>query len=122
MADSKRLAGLIGPTLLALAVTEAMNYRIFASSIAPVVYFNGTVLFVAGLAIVRAHNRWTWRWPVFLTLTGWVLLLGGLFRMFAPESGRAPETASTYVFFVMLGALGAFLTFKGYGRAERRMA
>lgn len=68
MADSRRLAGLIGPTLVVLGVTEAMDMDIFAAQTAPVVYLNGTVLFVAGLAVVRAHPRWVWGWPVLVTL------------------------------------------------------
>ena len=71
MTDSRQLAGLIGPVLIALAATEAMNIKVFSSQIAPVVYLNGAILFVAGLAIVRAHNVWTWRWPIIVTLTGW---------------------------------------------------
>jgi hypothetical protein len=74
MSTSRKLAGLIGPTMVAIGATEASNMDIFSNQIAPVVYLNGTVLFVAGLAIVRAHNLWTWRWPVMLTLTGWVAL------------------------------------------------
>jgi hypothetical protein len=73
------------------------------------------VLFVTGLAIVRAHNQWTWQWPVLVTLTGWVALAGGLYRMFAPQAGRAPESAAMYVGLALLGVMGAFLTFKGYG-------
>src|SRR5450631_621830 len=77
MTDSKQLAGLIGPTMVALGTTEAINIEVFSNQIAPVVYLNGAILFVAGLAIVRAHNLWTWRWPVIMTLTGWVALFGG---------------------------------------------
>ncbi len=40
-------------------------------------------MFVGGLAIVRAHNRWQRDWTVLATLVGWFFLLLGLFRMFA---------------------------------------
>ena len=50
---SRQLAGLIGPTLVALGATEALNMHIFENQIAPVVYLNGTILFVVGLALVR---------------------------------------------------------------------
>jgi hypothetical protein len=116
MTSSRRLAELIGPTIIALAASEALNYRIFETNIAPVVYFNGTVLFVVGLAIVRAHNLWAWRWPVLITLTGWVGILAGLWRMFAPQIGRAPESGATYGGLFALGAIGIFLTLKGYSR------
>src|ERR1039458_1260312 len=55
----------------------------------PVTYLVGILLFVAGLAIVRAHNRWIRGWPVLVTLVGWAAIFGGLFRMLAPEAQRA---------------------------------
>lgn len=51
MANSKQLAGLIGPTLIVLSITEAMNLQIFASNIPPVVYLNGTILFLPALQL-----------------------------------------------------------------------
>ena len=42
--NSKRIAGLVGPTIVVLAISEALNFHIFADQIAPVVYLNGTIL------------------------------------------------------------------------------
>ena len=119
MTDSKRIAGLLGPTLIALSITEAMHLRFLATFIGPthgpLVYLNGTLLFVAGLAIVRAHNRWT-GWPVLVTLIGWATMLVGLARMIAPVSSQRGAENITAVFallFVLL-AIGTFLTFKAY--------
>ncbi|MEO6014635.1 MAG: hypothetical protein ABIQ30_13745 [Devosia sp.] len=80
-ASSLHLAGLIGPTLLAISITWSMNMDIFAAQTAPVVYLNGTVLFVAGLAILRSHFRWRWNWTILVTLSGSAALLLGLYRM-----------------------------------------
>ena len=33
------------------------------------------ILFLAGLAIVQVHNRWTVSWPVMATLSGWFAIL-----------------------------------------------
>ena len=60
--------------------------------VAPLIYLNGLLLFVAGLWIVRVHNHWTCRWPVMVTLVGWVAILVGLFRMFAPEVQQASHS------------------------------
>lgn len=117
--ESKQLAGLIGPTMVALGATEALNLRMFESQIAPVVYLNGTILFVAGLALIRAHNRWAWRWPTRITLTGWALLMVGLYRMIAPEAPQARAGAVTYAVLALLVVAGLFLTFKGYARQPR---
>lgn len=115
MMDSKRLAGLIGPTIVALGATEAINMDVFANQIAPLVYLNGAILFVAGLAIVRAHNLWAWRWPVVITLTGWIALIIGLWRMAAPDAPQAADTVFTYLVLAAMGAVGTMLSVMAYG-------
>jgi hypothetical protein len=108
MTSSKQIAGLIGPTIIALTASEALNLHIWENNIPPVTYLNGTLLFVAGLAIVRVHNRWTRGWPVLVTLAGWFVILGGLYRMFAPEAPQAPQSTPTYAFLTVLFAIGIF--------------
>jgi uncharacterized membrane protein HdeD (DUF308 family) len=118
MTNSRNLAGLVGPPIVVLAITEALNLDILRTNTAATIYFNGTVLFVVGLALIRAHNVWTREWPVMLTLTGWVALVMGLYRMFVPGAPQAPENAASYLGFLLLAAYGAVLTFKGYTREE----
>lgn len=122
MTNSKTIAGLAGPTLIAVAISEAINLPIWANNIAPVTYLNGALLFVAGLAIVRAHNRWTRSWPVVVTLVGWFAVFGGLFRMFAPELAQRGAQNISVVFAVQIGllAIGIVLTFNGYRRVGQK--
>jgi hypothetical protein len=48
-----------------------------------------------------------------VTLVGWVAILVGLFRMFAPEVQQASQYAPTTIISASLvGAIGLFLTFK----------
>ena len=102
--------------MMALGATEALNLRIWVNVQAPVIYLNGTVLFVTGLAIVLSHNLWTRSWPVMITLAGWVTLLGGSYRMWAPDANQAPDHPFTYVGFALLSAYGAVLSYFGYRR------
>jgi hypothetical protein len=115
---SKRLAGLIGPFLVALGASEAMTPHIWATVPATQTYLAGCLWFLAGLAIVRAHNRWAGGWPAVVTLVGWFAILGGLFRMFAPEFAqeRVPSAPALFAMQMALLAIGLFLTFKGYSR------
>jgi len=119
MTDSRRIAGLLGPTLIAVAITEAMNLRVMTENRASVglVYLNGTLLFVAGLAIVQVHNRWTRGWPVLVTVMGWFAILAGLGRMIAPQSTTS-GAAWVYALLIVLLAIGIVLTFTGYARRE----
>ena len=119
MTDSKNIAGLLGPTMIALGTSEAVTFRIWATNIAPLISLNGLLLFVAGLSIVRVHNRWTRGWPVIVTLVGWGFILVGLFRMFAPEVQKAGQNApTTIITAILVGAIGLFLTFKAYFSRE----
>ena len=120
MQNSKRIAGLVGPTLVAMLVSEfpLVQPHLYDTQIPPVVYLSGTLMFVAGLAIVRAHNSWQRNWTVLVTLSGWFFLLLGLFRMFAADLYRqGSASTSTTVFMVLEGILLVFaliMTFKAY--------
>lgn len=118
MANSKNIAGLIGPAIIAVTISETVNIHIWAGNTAAGIHFNGAVLFVTGLAIVRAHNLWVRNWPVLVTLAGWLLMLLGLFRMFFPElqlEGTKHTTAVSVETMLVLVA-GIFLTYKAYRR------
>ena len=114
MTSSERLAGFVGPTLIALTVSETINLDIWKTDSAPVTYLNGTLLFVAGLAIVQAHNRWRRSWPVVITLVGWLAIAFGMFRMFVPKAQQGGENIPTYLVISVILAAGIFLTIKAY--------
>lgn len=120
MAHSRQLAGLLGPSLIAVSITESMNLNIFSDTSAYFVYLNGLLLFVAGLAIVRAHNVWTDGWPVLVTLIGWLFLLGGSIRMIAPVSAQLTTQHPTAVLALtsVLLVVGIVLSFQAYCREK----
>jgi len=123
MASSKRIAGLLGPTIVVMVASEfpLVQPHLYDAQIPPVVYLSGVLLFVAGLAIVRAHNVWRRDWTVLVTLSGWFFLLVGLFRMFAAGLyQRSSANASSIVFMILEGVLfvlGLIMTFKAYSRS-----
>jgi hypothetical protein len=124
MTNSKRIAGLVGPAAIAIVITEWLNLDVFLAAIGPsygpFVYLNGTLLFVAGLAIVRAHNQWTRDWRVLVTLVGWFAMLIGLGRMVAPVSAQQAGQNPTVLYSSLVGLLviGVVLTVKSFGQAE----
>ena len=120
-AESKRIAGLVGPTLIALSASEALNHRIWNDNLAPVTYLDGALLFVGGLSIVRAHNRWRGGWPLLTTLAGWSALLLGLARMSAPQARQLGRNAATNGVLLAMFAGGVVLTFQaGHPEVHRR--
>ena len=118
MPDSRRIAGLVGPTIVAMIVSEfpLVQPHLYDAQSPPVVYLSGVLMFVAGLAIVRAHNHWARDWTVLITLTGWFGFVLGLFRMFAAGLyQRGSESAGSTVFMVLEAILllcGLVMTFK----------
>jgi hypothetical protein len=112
--SSKRVAGLVGPALIAITISEVVNLDIWKTNDARLTYLNGTFLFVAGLGIVHAHNVWVRAWPVLLTLVGWLAMAAGSFRMFAPKSPQGGENAPTYAVIAALCAVGIVLTIQAY--------
>ena len=122
MANSRQIAGLLGPALCAVLISEfpAVQPHLYDMQIPPVVYLSGTLFFVAGLAIVRAHNLWVRAWPVLITATGWFFLVLGLVRMFAAVQYRqASAGVSSTAFMLLEGILlvvALVITYYGYRR------
>lgn len=79
MRGSRLVAGLLGPVLLALALSDATKLPVWTNTPATVVYLSSTLLFVGGLSVVLVHKRWKGsRWHVLVTLLGWLAIVGGL--------------------------------------------
>ena len=123
MPNSKRIGGLVGPTIIVIVVSEfpLVQPHLYDAQIPPVVYLSGVLLFVAGLAVVQAHNRWARDWTVLITLSGWFSLALGLVRMLAAnlyqrEAASTPAAAFMIVEGVLL-ACGLIMTLKAYTRS-----
>lgn len=114
METSATIASLLGPTLVVLSITEFLNFRIWAKIDPTVVYLNGLFLFVGGLVIVRFHHHWHLDWTLVITLTGWSILLLGLYRCFFPVAPQLKQSGYANIVFALLLATGLFLTVKGY--------
>jgi uncharacterized membrane protein YhaH (DUF805 family) len=119
MIHSQQLAQIIGPTLCLMTLSEMINLSIWESNIPTVIYLNGVLLFVAGIAIIRVHNFWVRSWIILITLTGWLTTILGAFRMFFPTAKQAGENFSTFVMLIILCVIGLFLTVKGYYPTEK---
>jgi len=122
VANSRQIAGLVGPTLVAMLLSEfpLVQPHLYDSQIPPVIYLSGVLMFVAGLAVVRVHNLWVRNWATLVTMTGWFFLLLGLVRMFAASQyHQAAASTSSTVFMLLEGVLmviALIITYQGYRR------
>ena len=126
MQRSIYLAKLIGPVFVALGVGMLLNapiFRIlaeqFLSSYA-LIFLAGLLTLTAGIALVLAHNVWTPDWRVIITILGWLSVIGGMFRIVAPNlvvriGGAVISHGEVFMVagFVML-VLGGVLSYFGY--------
>jgi hypothetical protein len=124
---SKTIAGLMGPTLLAMGVGMLLNlgsFTVMAEQVShdiALIFMSGILLLVAGLAIVRAHNIWT-GWPVVVTVLGWLAIVSGLIRLFFPvrlaamAANLGQHRGVLIVGSIILLLLGGFLSFKACSR------
>ncbi len=118
MEKSKSIAGIVGPTLIVMVFSEMRlwNPTLYDTQIVPLIYLNGVLLFVAGLAIVKSHNIWIYSWQTLVTIIGYIVIIVGLYRMFFPQIQKAKFDNDSWIFIVeiILILMGIFLTFKAY--------
>jgi uncharacterized membrane protein HdeD (DUF308 family) len=126
MATTKMIAGLVGPTLLAIGLAMLINAGRFPEMAKQIgndpglIFVSGVLLLVAGLAIVRVHNFWSGGWRVVVTVLGWLALIGGILRMFLPFwAASIASTLGQSSTPVITGALvfllvGGFLSYKAF--------
>jgi predicted permease len=123
MEKSTSIAKIVGPTLIVVVLSElnVWNPTLYDTQIVPLVYLSGVLMFIAGLTIVRKHNRWLWRWQTIITVVGGFGMLLGLFRMFFPQmvKTRFMNGNITFIVEIILILIGIFLTFKAYSSLIR---
>ena len=123
MERSKSIARIVGPTLIVMVFSEMRlwNPTLYDTQIVPLIYLNGVLLFVAGLAIVNSHNIWIYGWQTLVTIIGYIVIIVGLFRMLFPQVQKAEFDNSNSILIVeiILILIGILLTFKAYYPAKK---
>lgn len=117
---SRRIASVLGPALVFVTASEAFNLEIWAGVDPTVVYLNGLLLVIAGLLITTTHNVWSLKPSVLVTVSGWLLLLAGLYRLFFPTAPQMASSAGTYVLLAALASLGLALTLYAFVEPRAR--
>jgi hypothetical protein len=126
MDSSIFLARLLGPAFIVMGaglVANRENSRALAREFIgspALIYLAGLIALSVGLAIVLTHNVWEFRWPVIITIFGWVSLAAGILRVVFPASvarmGERMVASDAWlpiasVFYLVLGL---WLGFVGY--------
>ncbi|MDX8355307.1 hypothetical protein [Cognatiyoonia sp. IB215182] len=110
MDTSVRIAAVLGPTLVLVTTSESLNLRVWHDVHPTVVYLNGLLFLIGGLIIVTSHSFWRPDFTALVTLSGWLLIVAGTFRMFFPTAQQLAAGLGTYLVIVSLFLLGLALT------------
>jgi uncharacterized membrane protein len=126
MATSIFLAKLMGPIMLAVGIgvfANTQTYRQLAEEFLrsrALIYLSGLITMAAGMALILTHNRWVADWPVLITVLGWLMAVGGAFRIVVPQGtekiGRAMMRSKMgpIIAGLIWGVAGLILCFFGF--------
>jgi hypothetical protein len=126
MSSSKFIARLIGPVFVVSGIAMLWNRGSYPDMVEEflhspaLIYIAGFLALLGGLAIVNVHNSWHWGWPLIVTVIGWLAVIGGTFRMVAPQyvqtlgGAMFAHSAVVIAIAILSVALGGFVSFKGY--------
>jgi len=126
MTPSAYIARILGPVLVIIGLgllLEGETFRAMAGEFlrsAALIYFSGLITLAVGLAILNVHHLWTRDWRSIITVFGWLALIGGIFRILAPNFVQEiGESFIAHRRWPIMGAivtlaLGAFLSVMGY--------
>jgi hypothetical protein len=126
MQTSRILARIIGPILIVPAVGVFLNMEAYRSLVeefsrnASLCYLGGFMALLTGLIILQFHNKWEARWPVVITILGWITVVKGALLIVFPglvASMWSPYASGPITLIISLAiscAVGVFLTIKGY--------
>jgi uncharacterized protein YjeT (DUF2065 family) len=72
---------------LAMVLHQARFKKTLLESVSDASAMNWTAFWTLGigLVLVISHNIWVPAWPVVVTIYGWILVIQGILRLFAPE-------------------------------------
>jgi hypothetical protein len=127
MQTSIFLARLIGPVMTLVGISLLMNETAFRKMAMEflrspaLIFFSGMILMPAGLAVVLSHNVWVLNWPVIITLLGWIAVISGALRVFAPDRAlkigkkaiaSKEFTVAAAAFWLVIGAVLCYFGFR----------
>ncbi|MBI5572044.1 MAG: hypothetical protein HY914_19025 [Desulfomonile tiedjei] len=126
METARTLARIIGPIQVIAAIGLVLNRETgqrlieeFSKS-ASLCYLGGFMALLLGLVILEFHHTWEARWPVIITLMGWLSVVKGVALVAFPGATVSlwhPLLGTTTPLLVAAAihlVVGAFLTVKGY--------
>ena len=86
------LSTVLGWYMVIFGLLILVRHEFVKSAMADILADRGLYFMIAiitlllGLLIVSSHNLWIMGWPLIITVFGWLLVVGGIFRLFFSET------------------------------------
>ncbi|MCI5051623.1 MAG: hypothetical protein MRY21_00625 [Simkaniaceae bacterium] len=122
--DKYMIAAVFGPTLILMGLSlivllirgqeaiDALKDEKWSG------HMQGFVCTIIGFAVIHTYNIWVWNMGILVTLFGWVMLIKGIWIMFAPKGFSICWLSNKPVIFIsglVSIAWGIALTFFAHG-------
>jgi hypothetical protein len=130
MQNARVLARIMGPVMIVSAAGLFLNLHTYQRMVdefaksPSLCYLGGFMALIMGLVILQFHHTWELRWPVIITVFGWLATVKGaalmlfpaqVLGMWHPFMGTpVPLIVAALVYLVV----GVFLSMKGYGKTQ----
>lgn len=86
---------------------------------APFIALSGALCLIFGLLIIVPHNFWIARWPVVVTIIGWVFIARAILQLFFPGiyiklTKATMEKKGFLLIYWVVFLIGAYLLWAGF--------
>ena len=124
--QTRKFARVLGPYFLVLSVVVAVRAgdmpALLTEFAATVLwpFVMGAFALLGGIAIVAFHQRWRGAAAIIVSLTGWLLVVRGLFLLAVPDTAATVAErlidmpAVRLPAYAVMALFGLYLTFVGY--------
>lgn len=119
-------AKLIGLYFVIIAIALLTRYKQYKTMAGEMAVHSSTIMLIGmltvllGLVVVLLHNFWILAWPVVITIIGWLILLGGIMRIFFADymtKMALKAMKCKWAFFIpaiIMLIVGLFLIYHGF--------
>lgn len=91
MTSSLFIAKILGPVFTVVGLGLLTNRKYYQKMIEQfmktpsLIYLNGIVSLVVGMAVIANHNYWETGWPLAITVLGWAMIIRGMVAVVFPK-------------------------------------
>lgn len=119
------IAKVLGLYLIVLSIGMFINHKKMKTTVKEfdnpgLIFLTGILALITGCLIIAGHNVWVAKWPVVITILGWLAFVKGIIRLWFPKFSHKMnskcvknKTACMITILITL-IIGLFLSYYGF--------